>query len=292
MQSFRRSLVNSAVAIFFVFTVKSFAAEQRIVTLAPAIAETVAQILGTEAASRQIVGVSEYTDFPVELKAKPSIGPYFKPNLEAILALKPDLVIATRDGNPKEIVDQLRKWKIPVLEIQSQSIQEMMDSEIRVGQALGHKDVAEKQVSQMKSEMSRIKKNAQIRDQNLNKKQKVMFQLDQDPLVVAGGRSFLSEILTLMGAENIYRDDPSAYPKVSVESVFQKNPDWILCIAFSSVDQQRFEGMKKKWERFSQLEAIKKKQVVVFHSDALVRPGPRLMEGVRQLEKQIYGMSK
>src|SRR5690606_4617078 len=98
---------------------------QRIIPLLPSLAETVVEILGEET---RIVGVSEYSDFPASLSKKPSIGPYSKPNLETIISLKPDLVLASSDGSPQEIVSRLKKIGIPVLSVGTESIEEVRTS--------------------------------------------------------------------------------------------------------------------------------------------------------------------
>lgn len=280
MNYFRLITLSS---VFLLWSLEALAAH-RIVVLAPSLAEIVSAIQGEELSENTVVGVSDHTDFPKNLSKKHKVGPYFKPNLEIILSLKPDLVLATRDGNPKSVVDALMARKIRTLVVNTQSLSQIYQSISDVGDALQRPMEAQKILAQVQSKIEEIRKRGEGR-----KKEKILIQLEHSPLIVAGGTSFLNEMVGVIGAKNIYDNLQRSYPQVSIEDVVAKDPDWIICVAFSQGDQKKFEEMSHFWGKFSQLKAVKKNQVRVVLADTLVRPGPRMIDGIRILEKVVYG---
>lgn len=117
---------------------------------------------------------------------------------------------------------------------------------------------------------------------------RVLIQLDEQPLVVAGGASFLSEALNVVGAENIYGDAKTGYPRPSIEDVLKRNPDFILVIAFGS-DLKPFQRMAARWAQYPALAANQAKHIQVIFADTLLRPSMRLLEGLAVLERALYG---
>jgi iron complex transport system substrate-binding protein len=232
------------------------------------------------------VGVTAYTDFPPSLKGKPSVGPYTKPNLEAVVALKPDLVLAGRDGTPKATVDRLRRLKIPVVTVATETIAGLRESYPIVGIALGKKREAERALTEFDRALDALKTRAKKRTAL-----RVLLQVGEDPLVVAGGKTFLNEGLEILGARNIYSDPEKTYPRVSVEDVLKKNPDAIVLLTMGN-DDASFARAEKRWKSFPKLKATKENRVLRLRSDALVRPGPRFPEGLAALEHVLYGTGK
>ncbi len=252
---------------------------KRIIPLQPSLAE-LADRIGTSL--EEIVGVSAYTDFPPLLKSKPTIGPYSKPNLEEIVALKPDLVLAGRDGTPKETVIRLRKLGIPVITVATETIAGLRESYPIIGAALGKKAEAERALADFDHDIEALKARAKNR-QNL----KVMLQVGEDPLVIAGGKTFLNEGLTILGCHNAYPDPKQTYPRVSVEEVLKTDPEAIILIAMGD-DIASFQRAEKRWKSFPKLAATKWNRVILLHSDSLVRPGPRFPAGLVQLERTLF----
>ncbi len=261
----------------------------RVVTMTPALAE-LASAIGLQ--ETNIVAVSEYTDFPVSLKLKPSIGPYTKPNVEKIVSVKPDLVLASEDGTPHDIVTRLRKLKIPVMVIRTDSLAAVEAAYPVLWKAFGQEFQGKiaLETLQKKTEVLRARA-AERAKKEPNKRIQLLVQVGESPLVVAGGKNFLSEGLTLLGIDNAYRDARTAYPRVSVEDVLHRNPDAILLLALGD-DVTIFEKAKTRWEKFKQLSAVKSNRIFILRSDALVRPGPRLPEGLEALEATLFTSAK
>lgn len=251
----------------------------RVVTLAPSLGELAADLLG-ESMDR-IVGVSEYTDYPPPLKSRPSIGPYSRFNLERVLALKPDLVLATTDGNPQDQVLHLRELGIPVVVVNTGSFGEIENSMRLAAQALGIPAEGDRMARQLERGLSNVRARARRRSGR-----KVMLQVGGDPLVVAGGKSFLNDALEQVGATNAFRDSGSGYPHPSMEDVIRRDPEVILVMALTE-DRSAFNRMAAAWAEFPKIRAVRSRAVHVLRADALLRPTLRILEGLGQLERAL-----
>ncbi len=256
---------------------------QRIVTLAPSLGELAADLLGAEI--HRIVGVSEYTDTPSALERVTSVGSYNHFNLEKVVTLKPDLVLATRDGNPREQVLRLRELGISVVVVDTGDFAQVIQSIRWVGAALGKSLAAEKRVSEFEAGLRALRARRRLRE---GQHPKVVLQLGDDPLVVVGSGTFLGAALEELGATHVYSDSIAHYPKPSLEDVLKKNPDVILVLALGR-DRSTFDKMATRWKRFSKLTAVEYDKVRVVQADGLLRPSARLIDGMIQLERLIYG---
>jgi iron complex transport system substrate-binding protein len=246
----------------------------RIVALAPSLGELAADLVQEELS--RIVGVSEYTDYPTALKRVASIGPYHRFNLEKILSLKPDLVLATTDGNPKDHVQHLRELKLPVVVVNTGSFPEVESSMKLVGQAVGNEALGRKMGEQLKAGLVRLRERVQGKPSK-----SVVLQVGDEPLVVMAGQSFLHDALIAVGARNAYGDVQSNYIKPNIEDVLKRKPDLILVIAMGE-NLAPYHQMARRW-------MVLKREAHVMQADALVRPTARLLEGLALLERQIHG---
>lgn len=256
------------------------ASPKRVVTLIPSLGELASEILES---TDTIVGVSEFTDYPAGLKSKKTVGPYSKVNLEAVLELRPDLVLASTDGNLKDQIDRLRELKIPVLVVNTSRIQQIEESITQVAQALARPEKGKALLEKFKKDIQAIRERAKKRNPV-----QTLLQIGDEPLVVVGGDSFLSEALEIVGAKNVYADLKLAYPRISYEDVVKRNPERILVFALSD-DPVVFEKMVKQWGRFPGMRSVKNRGITVLKADELLRPGSRLIHGLTLLEKELYG---
>ncbi len=254
---------------------------KRIVTLAPSLGELAADILGTDL--DRIVGVSEYTDYPPSFKKKTSVGPYHQFNLERVLSLRPDLVLATMDGNPRDRVNHLRELGIPVVIVKTENFKEIKNSILLVASTLGLSNVGVKMAQQLENGIETIRKHFLHR-----LPLRVLIQVGDDPLIVAGGGSFLHSALETVGAKNLYGNWEAHYPRPALEDVFARNPDVIIIAALGD-DLKPYHRMKEKWAQFYGLKAASDHRIYILRSDALLRPTLRILEGLSELGQTIYG---
>jgi iron complex transport system substrate-binding protein len=257
----------------------------RIVTLAPSLGELTADLLGSSL--ERIVGVSDYTDYPPTLSKVKSIGSYARFNLEAVVALKPDLIVATSDGNARDQIEHLRTLHLPVVVIKTSSFNEIDESIQILSKALD----AEKEGESIRQRLTKGLQNLQqrmiARKASGKPVPRVLLELDWNPLVVAGGGTFLDEALSKVDAINVYSDVKKAYPKPSVEDVVRRDPDVILLLGMEK-NLKAFEKAAKEWQRFPKMKAVRSGRIRVIQADAIIRPSLRILEGLSTLEKAVH----
>lgn len=252
---------------------------KRVVTLAPSLAELAADLLGDDL--DRIVGVTEYTDYPPVLKKVTSVGSYARFNLEKVAALKPDVVFATRDGNPKDQVLHLKEIGIRVIVVSTSSFQEIRESIRIVGEVLGRTKRAQGMIQQLLRGVERVKRSV-----GKGRKPRVLLQAGDEPLVVMGADSFLHEALETVGAVNVYGNVKKNYLKPSLEDVIGRDPDIILVLALGD-DLRPFQRMVGRWNQFKRLKAVKAGRVRILRGDPVLRPSMRLLEGLSLLKKAV-----
>lgn len=250
---------------------------KRVVALAPSLSEIVCA-LGRE---EVLKGVTQYSDYPAFAKTLPQVGSYIRPDLERILRLKPDLCLAVKDGNPKETVDRLSKLGVAVYVLDPHDLNSVIRAVSEVGKLLGAEKKAGFLTGDMKARIARVRTYTQA----VRRRPRVFFQIGVDPIVSAGQGSFLHELIELSGAVNLARG-PVTYPRYSREQVLGLNPD--ILIITSMTRGQVFEDVKKGWESWPDLSAVRKNRIYILDSDILDRPTPRMVQGLEMLVKTIH----
>ncbi len=248
----------------------------RIVALAPSVAEIAADLLGKEGVSR-IVGVSNEADRPEALKGRPRVGPFYRVNLEAVVGLKPDLVLATQDGNLPEQVERLRSVGVRVLVVGTPHVDSLPETYRTLGRELGLSSGAEKKAAAIEQELRELRR---LSERRQNKAPRVVLQIGWNPVVVVGGQGFLAEVLSIAGGKSVFADVPQAYPRPSREAVLARKPDVILQV---SMDQGRDQSQGgSDWGKIPTLRV---------DADDLLRPGPGLVTAIRKLQEGLNGFA-
>ncbi len=253
-------------------------AADRIVVLAPSLGEIVADILPKGEVQKRLVGAVDGTDRPDWLKMVPRVGGFSRFDLEAVLALKPDLVLATEDGNPAEPVGRLARAGVSVIRVKTSTVAEITDSYRQIARALGQPERGANLVSEFQSRYQSASRQAA----SGGRKPKVVLQLGWDPLVVVGGRGYLAEALVAVGAENLFSDSSAdAYPRPSVEEVVRRKPDIVVMVEMDGLSGQAATAAVR-WKKLNV-------PVGILQSDALLRPTLSWPEGVKSLAGVIHG---
>jgi ABC-type Fe3+-hydroxamate transport system substrate-binding protein len=202
--------------------------------------------------------------------------------VERVLALKPDLVLATSDGNSKDQIQHLKELGLKVVVVKTGDFNEIENSIQEVAGALGLEGGGKAMVAQFHKGIENLRAQAQKR-----KPIRVLIQVGDAPLVVAGGGSFLNDALSVLGAVNVYADSKKHYPHPSIEDVLAKNPDVIVVLSMSE-DRKSSRHSLASWARFPKLKAVLNDRVHLLRTDALLRPSLRLLEGLSILDRVIY----
>lgn len=258
---------------------------QRIVTLAPSLGELAADLAGENL--ERIVGVSDFTDYPPALSKIKSVGSYSHFNLEAVVGLKPDLVVATHDGNAKDQVEHLRELHVPVVVVNTETFAQIDESVRILSQAMGEEKTGAALIARLNQGLERIGERKKARLKKGKPAPKVLIELDSSRLVVAGKSSFLNEALDRVGATNVYDDVASAYPRPTVEDAVRRDPDVIIVFGMGK-RMENFEHAKKDWSRFPKMRAVQSGKVLVVNGDTILRPSLRILEGLTILEQAIH----
>jgi iron complex transport system substrate-binding protein len=259
----------------------------RIVSTAPSITETLYALgLGS-----RVVGVTMYCTYPAEARSKPKIGSFLEPDFERILALKPDLVLVI--SNPIQVSEKLRKLGLRAEEVNQNGVEDILSSLAKIGALTGTEKRAAALAASLRSELEGVRRKVAGRP-----RKSALFLVGRSPgtvqgMVGAGPGTFIHELMTIAGAENVLASSPIAYPKVSVEMVLSSNPDVILDMGdFAHVEGHPMEPEAKlleMWSRYANLRAVQTRSVRQVGSEIFIRPGPRMGEAARQLERMVHG---
>ncbi|UUZ66045.1 helical backbone metal receptor [Polaromonas sp. P1-6] len=246
---------------------------QRIVSLLPSLTETVCEL----GQCQRLVGVDRYSNFPDTVRALPQVGGGLDPNIEAIVALKPDVVLMATSSRAGE---RLQSLGIQVVALEPKSHADVKRVLEKIGQLLDVPDaqrvwrVIDAGVVAAAQSLPASVKNT-----------RVYFEVNRAPYA-AGETSFIGEILTRLGAKNIVPASMGPFPKINPEYVVRANPDVIM------VGDRNYEGMEGR-PGWSGIRAIREHRVCVFtvaQSDVVVRPGPRMAESARILAQCLQAM--
>jgi iron complex transport system substrate-binding protein len=252
----------------------------RIVSLAPSVTEMLFA-LGVEDC---IVGVTDRCDYPPEARRIECVGGFGAPNVEKLLALAPDLVIAM-GLERADAAAGLRRSGIAVLWVKTGSFSEMFEALREIGREVGKPQQADELVAAMQAELEAIAK--QHRNTPAKGRPRVFVELWKDPITTAGKGSFVDEIIIRAGGINVAHELDSAYPVISPEKVVEWNPDVIVLGYMNRQGPKETLGDRIGW---SDIAAVRSGKIIDdIPSDLLVRPGPRLIEGVRLLSQRLYG---
>ncbi len=241
----------------------------RVIALAPSITEIIYD-LGQE---KRLVGVTQYSTYPSAAESLPRVGSYVRLDIEKIVALKPDICLAIKDGNPKHIVDKIVGLGIPVYVINPQNLQQIMDTIRRLGSLLNAEKAAAELVSGMEKRIEQVR----TRVKTGRHKPRVFFQIDAEPLFSAGTNTFIHELIELAGGVNTAAGEV-AYPRYSWEDIIVLQPEIVLISSMAGGLAPEY--LIQSWEKWSLLEAVKNDRIFVVDAELFDRPTPRLVDGL------------
>lgn len=244
---------------------------KRIVSIAPSNTE----ILFALGLDKQIIGVTKFCNYPAAAKKKTQVGD-LTTSVEKVVSLKPDLVLAHGFLND-EAIRAIEKHKIVVAGFDPKTLDEAMRDIKTIGLITNREKQAAKIVTKMKSTISLIKK----KSAGIKAKPKVLVAVQGDPLWAAGTKTFIDEMIRLSGGTNLASDAKPGFNQFSAEAAVWRKPDVIIYT--TAGDRGVFS--KGLWAGTS---AAKKKRVHAVDPDLLVRPGPRLTDGLKAIARLIH----
>lgn len=259
-------------------------APQRVLMLSPALTE-IAFAVG---AGDQIVGVSDFTTYPPEAAAKPTVGAFLNPDLELMATLQPDLLVV--QGEAQKIRDWAGAQGYEVAAYPLDSVADILAAMRDLGRRLGHAAEGEAAAGALEAELEAVRAEAAARPPV-----PTFVSVGRAPgrltaLTTCGPGTFLAELLTLAGGANVFADATGLYPTPSLEALLERQPEVILDLAVGEdLDAAARTARLADWAPVAETPAVRNGRVVVLTDDILLVPGPRVGQAARLLAETLLG---
>lgn len=249
----------------------------RIVSMAPNLTE-ILFALGLE---EKIVGVTQDSDYPAAALSKPRVGTFWEPNVEAIIAAKPDLVVTLAFEQHRELARRLQRIGYRCLAVNIESISDLFRAVAAIGDATAASEQARKLSQTMQAQIHQFRE-AIAGSPGV----KVLWVVQREPLRIAPRDTFINEMIELAGGENAVDPRLRNYPPIGAEQVIAAAPEVIIepVMAPGSSDRQLRQALAY-WQRFANVPAVANRRIYVIDGDLVSRPGPRLPEGIGLIAK-------
>jgi iron complex transport system substrate-binding protein len=249
----------------------------RIVSMAPNLTE-ILFALGLE---DKIVGVTLHCNYPPAAAKKTKIGTFWQPNIEAVIAAKPTLVITLGEQQQRSFAERLRRIGYNCLTVNIEEVSEFFEAVDRIGTATGKQYEANQLVSGIQEKLNRIAALVGKKD-----KVRVLWVVQREPLRVAGRDTFVSEMIELACGENAIGPTVYKYPPISGEQVIASGAEVIIEPSMTPEDlASQQEKAIQYWNRFENVPAVRNGRIYVISGDVVSRLGPRLYEGVETIAR-------
>jgi iron complex transport system substrate-binding protein len=249
----------------------------RVVSLAPNLTEIVFALRDGD----HLVGDTDFCDFPAEAMRKPHVGGPVNPNLEEILSLKPDLVLATKSINRRETVNALERIGLPVYVTDPHSVEEMITSVQHLGSALDEEKAGALLAGDLRGRLADL-------DRRLNgvAPRRVLFVVWTDPLISIGRDTFIADALRRAGGRSVV-ETKAEWPHVSLEEMVRLQPEVLIFASAHAGDTRRDIDALHTRRGWESLAAMQQGNVVVI-SDAINRPAPRMVDAIERLARALH----
>ena len=252
--------------------VNTVAVPRRIVSLAPGITETL-YALGL---ADNIAGVTSFCDWPAAARSKQKIGGFTNPSIEKIVSLKPDLIIATADGNRRDTVLQLEKLGLGVYVVNPADTKGVLRNILQIGKITNREKDAVKLVDRLQKRLDNIAQ--QIRNK---RKPRVFFQLGREPLYTAGKKTLINEVIERAGGINVAGHDTARYPVYSKEGVIAASPEIIIFAPM--LNGEKITAVQKYWQNLGEIPAVKNNKIYPIDADSINRASPRIFDAIEAM---------
>ena len=257
-------------------TVTLAAPPRRIVSLVPGVTEMLFAI----GAEERLVGVTDFCDFPAAARRKRSVGGMLAPSLETLVALQPDLVVATDSGNSDETRVQLERLRLPVYLVSPKSVADVFRTMEQLGALTGQSARAAEVVAGLERRVRAVVQRVAARP-----RPRVLYVVWPEPLIVPGRGAAVTELIELAGGASVTATAAEGYPRWSVEAAVAGAPELILLARHGSGTGQ---VSRDKWERFAGLPAIRAGRIHNVDGDLFHRFGPRVVDALEILVRLVH----
>ena len=254
---------------------------QRIISLAPSNTE-ILYALGLE---DRVVAVTDYCDYPPETVDKPTVGGFSTVNIEKVIAMNPDLILAA-PANTEEIIDRLRSLGLTVVTLDPQAIEDVLHEIELLGRVTGNEAEASALVGELRARIDAVAAGTG----NLTERPSVAHVIWYDPLWVSGRDTFQDEVITLAGGTNAF-GSLEGWSIVSLEEFITTDPDCILVSSGSGMGQEGYDAVYNyiaNEPRLQNLDAVREGRVYVIDADVVSRGGPRIVDALEEVAAILH----
>jgi iron complex transport system substrate-binding protein len=241
---------------------------ERIVSLAPSLTE----LAFAAGVGSRVVGTVEYSDEPAAARTIPRIGNAFRVDVERIVALKPNLVLAWQSGTPEPTVQRLRELGLDVRVFDTQRIADVPRVVRELGEIANSQSVARAAATQFEQEMSALSRQYEKRAPL-----RVFLQINSRPLYTVTGRQIMSELLAICGGRNVFVDLGQLAPQVALEAVIARNPEVIV------ITDEGNPHAAEDWRKWTHVDAVRTNNVFTLPANDVTRATTRLTQGAAAL---------
>jgi iron complex transport system substrate-binding protein len=259
------------------------AAPLRIVSLSPGGTE----MLFAAGAGREVVATVEYSDVPAEAKRVARIGDAVSIDLERLVRIHPDVVVAWPSGGNPAQREKIARLDIPVYEQQAQRLEDLASSVRRLGALAGTAPQAEVAARGIEARLAALER-TYAGAEGAARHPSVLLEVWNRPIYTVGGRHLMSDVLALCGVRNVFADLPEAGPVVDIEAVIARDPDIIIAAG----PPGESAGWLVDWKRFGTLKAVRNGRLIAFEDQALSRLGPSVLDAAEALCRAIARVSR
>ena len=252
----------------------------RIVSLAPNLTE----ILFALGLDERVVSVSGDSDYPADASSRRKLGTFWAPDIEAVIASKPDLIITLWFEQQKSVAESLKRLGYKALTLRIEKIEELFTSIEKIGAATGCEKRAGQLVKNIDEQLSDLREQLALAN-----KVRVLWVIQIEPLRVAGRNTFINELIELAGGENAIGATIAKYPQIGTEELLVCDAEVIIQSAMGAGDipaQQK--AAETFWGRWPGLPAVKNNRIYVVQPDTILRLGPRLPQGLRLVARCLH----
>lgn len=244
----------------------------RVISMAPHVTET----LFAAGGGSRIVGAVDYSDYPEAAKRIPRIGSNREIDLERVISLKPDLIVAWMHNNSERQIEMVRQLGVPVFLSDPQTLEGIPDNVLRLGQLMGTEAVAHPAAAQLRRQLASLRSRYADRP-----RVRSFYQVWDKPLYTLSGKHIVTDALRLCGGENIFDQLSVIAPVVTIESVLQADPEAVFATA-----EKNYGGVRL-WKPYANLLATRNDNLFTVDGDLLNRAGPRMIAGTAVLCEKL-----
>lgn len=249
--------------------------KQRIVSLVPSVTETLFSL----GAGNEVVGVSQYCDYPPEATKLPRVGSFLTPNVEAIVALRPTLVIAGSLSSGRRQIRALNAMGIDTLLTGDSSLENIDQSIVNIGDRIGRRRDAQRLLDEIHARMKRVTHQLEGAPQV-----PVLMVVGHEPMVAVGADNYLGELIVLARGDNIASQSAQAWPRLSMEYIIAMRPQVILDGQMGS-ETAAPAGF---WSKYATIPAVREHRIYGYPIDPILHPGPRVWQSLEIIAARLH----